>query len=90
MPPVPDADHAKPQQPVPDADHVKPQLPDRATPPQGDQNRQAPPPKSSQQFILPFDALGPAETLDKIKVVQIEGKAHFVMAGNVNDVRVPW
>jgi hypothetical protein len=43
-----------------------------------------------EYLIPPFEALGPATTLDKIKVVQVEGKAHFVDSGNVNDLTATW
>ena len=43
-----------------------------------------------QKLIIPFDALGPAEKLDRIKVVQLKGKATFSNSPLVTDVGFAW
>jgi hypothetical protein len=43
-----------------------------------------------QKLIIPFDALGPAEKLDRIKVVQLKGKATFSNSTLVTEVGFAW
>jgi hypothetical protein len=43
-----------------------------------------------QKLIIPFDALGPAAKLDRIKVVQLKGKATFSNSALVTEVSFAW
>ncbi|MBM4069743.1 MAG: hypothetical protein FJ271_12450 [Planctomycetes bacterium] len=59
---------------------------------------QAPPPPrrerpasaSDTKFIIPFDAVGPAAKLDRIKVTQVEGRFSFAGSTAVNPVTMTW
>jgi hypothetical protein len=54
------------------------------------QSPKKPPELPPSKLMLPFDALGPKLKLEKIKAVQIKGKAHFAKALNINDVTITW
>ncbi len=47
-------------------------------------------PPAEAKFIIPFDAVGPAEKLDRVKVVHVEGRFVFVNTTNVNAVTMTW
>lgn len=77
---------------------VKPSLPPERQP-ERQRERQleaAPPqrekaaPANNTKFIIPFDAIGPAAKLDKIKVTQIEGRFSFAGSISVNPVTMTW
>jgi hypothetical protein len=46
--------------------------------------------ESSQEKLIPFDALGAVEKLDKIKVVQVTGRASFTNSTLITDVEFAW
>lgn len=69
--------------------------PPKAVDPPVVDEKPAPPPEKPRPpaeatFILPLDGLGPANKLDKLRVVRLKAKVSFLGSQNVNDINLTW
>lgn len=96
MPPSIDKPAPMPMPPVVEAPprraplQLPPPILDRQPEPPPKPQREKPAPVNDVKFIIPFDAIGPAAKLDKIKVTQIEGRFSFAGSTAVNPVTMTW